>query len=67
MPMCLDDYLATFDSDKCAPIVSRHIGILAQVRRLGAELDTSSFSLKSKNQFRTRLGDLVQKVCDPFS
>lgn len=33
-----------------------------QVRRLGAELDTSTFSLKAKNRYRTRLASLVQKV-----
>lgn len=33
-----------------------------QVRRLGAELDASVFSLKSKNKLRARLATLVQKV-----
>lgn len=38
------------------------IHFFPQVRRLGAELDTSVFSVKSKNKFRARLATLVQKV-----
>ena len=33
-----------------------------QVRRLGAELDASVFSVKAKNKLRARLAVLVQKV-----
>lgn len=35
---------------------------MVQVRRLGAELDASVFSVKAKNKLRARLAALVQKV-----
>ncbi|CAM9233963.1 unnamed protein product [Hapterophycus canaliculatus] len=38
------------------------VSLDAAVRRLGAELDTSVFSVKSKNKLRARLSTLVQKA-----